>query len=77
MNIGTCSLCGGEVHIPELWSGLVPPSPTCRRCRAVAVNRGPVIPMKRIDNGGASYSGWGKPEATYDPHRQMKTWGKE
>ena len=43
--IGTCSCCGGPVQIPDLWGGMTPPTPTCARCGAVAVNQyGPVIP---------------------------------
>lgn len=32
--IGTCSLCQGAVSIPRLWSGTIPPIPTCERCGA-------------------------------------------
>ncbi len=44
--IGTCSLCGGPVQIPQMWGGLVPPDPTCAKCGAVAARYGPVIPMR-------------------------------
>jgi len=44
--IGTCSNCKGPVQTPELWSGDLPPVPTCASCGATAKNPyGPVIPM--------------------------------
>jgi len=46
MNIGTCSECGGAVAIPDLWGGVIPPTPTCTQCGAVAANHGPVMPMR-------------------------------
>lgn len=45
--IGTCSLYGGPVQIPQMWGGLVLPDPTCAKCGAVAARAyGPVIPMR-------------------------------
>jgi hypothetical protein len=45
--IGTCSNCGGPVQVPHVWYGVVPPTPTCAHCGAVArANHGPVIPME-------------------------------
>ncbi len=44
--IGKCSICGGQVTVPESWLGIFPPTPTCRSCGAEAENRGPVIPMR-------------------------------
>ena len=32
--IGTCSQCGGKVVIPDVWGGIIPPTPTCQRCHA-------------------------------------------
>lgn len=44
--IGTCSNCQGPVQTPELWSGDLPPVPTCTSCGATAQNPyGPLIPM--------------------------------
>jgi hypothetical protein len=43
--VGTCSICSGPVMIPTLWGSIVPPTPTCNRCGAVAASHGPVIPM--------------------------------
>ena len=43
--IGTCSICDGEVQVPNIWMGVIPPQPTCNRCGAVEANNGPVIPM--------------------------------
>lgn len=45
MIIGTCSHCGGPVQTPDVWGGILPPTPTCTQCGAVAANHGPVIPM--------------------------------
>ena len=46
--IGTCSLCGGPVQVPEFWGGCVPPQPTCAHCGAVAKpTYGPTIQMVR------------------------------
>lgn len=45
--VGTCGICGGPVSVPGVWSGIIPPTPTCRDCGATAVpNHGPVMPMK-------------------------------
>lgn len=54
--IGTCSCCGGEVSAPRIWIGIIPPTPTCSRCGAVAASHGPVIPMVRRDTGGKTYT---------------------
>lgn len=43
--IGTCSICGGPVTVPDLWGGVVPPIPTCSQCGAVKAGHGPVIEM--------------------------------
>jgi hypothetical protein len=44
--VGTCSLCGGAVMTPVVWMGILPPTPTCSGCGALAaVGHGPVIPM--------------------------------
>lgn len=52
--IGTCSICGGEVQVPNMWMGVIAPKPTCNRCGAVEDNNGPVIPMinpvRKIDD---------------------------
>lgn len=46
--IGTCSLCGGAVTIPDVWCGVVPPTPSCSSCGAVPLDaHGPVIPMRQ------------------------------
>lgn len=45
--IGTCSLCGGAVTVPETWMGIHPPTPTCSKCHGVPKQpHGPVIDMK-------------------------------
>lgn len=44
--IGRCSICGGEVTVPVMWWGVIPPTPTCSKCGATeAKAAGPVIPM--------------------------------
>lgn len=44
--VGTCGNCGGPVQTPDLWGGMLPPTPTCARCGAIAATPyGPVIPM--------------------------------
>lgn len=44
--IGSCSLCGGAVRVPAVWHGVIPPTPMCERCGAVAAPaQAPVIPM--------------------------------
>ena len=45
--VGTCSLCGGQVTLPGIWSGVVPPVPQCSSCHATAKSSGPVIEMER------------------------------
>lgn len=48
--IGTCSICGGPVQVPDVWMGIVPPTPTCARCGATARDSfGPLIPMKPFE----------------------------
>ena len=46
--IGTCSLCGGAVCVPIIWNGIIPPTPRCNMCGAVACASGPVIPMQKL-----------------------------
>lgn len=44
---GTCSICSGPVTVPNVWYGVIPPTPTCQRCGAIPVeSHGPVIPMQ-------------------------------
>jgi hypothetical protein len=45
ITIGTCSCCGGEVQVCRDWMAVIPQTPTCARCGAVAALHGPVIPM--------------------------------
>lgn len=44
--IGTCSICGGRVTVPEIWGGIYPPTPTCASCGAEAASHGPIIEMR-------------------------------
>ena len=59
--IGTCSLCGGPVMLPDVWFGVHPPTPKCLFCGAVPSQPyGPMIPMrpkqpKRLE--GWTYNG--------------------
>jgi hypothetical protein len=44
--IGTCSQCRGAVTLPQVWGGILPPTPTCSNCGAQPANpHGPVIDM--------------------------------
>ena len=46
MILGTCSLCGGPVEVPDVWLGTIPPTPTCKHCGATKKEPyGPVVPM--------------------------------
>lgn len=46
--IRTCSICGGPVQVPTLWAAVVPPTPVCAKCGAIAAAQyGPVIPMQK------------------------------
>jgi hypothetical protein len=62
MNVGTCSLCGGRVSVPDRWMSTGAAVPTCEQCGAVPVEtHGPVIPMRprraavTVTGGGSSY----------------------
>ena len=49
ITIGTCSLCGGRVTVPEAWAGMNPPVPTCELCGATAKHpHGRVIDMDHL-----------------------------
>ncbi len=50
--IGSCSICGGDVVMPNIWHGTVPPVPRCRGCGATAAKPGPVIPMEPAPHDG-------------------------
>lgn len=48
--IGTCSLCGGAVMVPEVWYSTIPAVPRCRGCGATQRNPyGAVIEMEPPD----------------------------
>lgn len=45
--IGTGSLCGGPVQVPQMLGGSVLPVPTCARCGSIVARAyGPVIQMR-------------------------------
>ena len=45
--IGTCSICGGPVSVPNISWSVIPPVPRCQNCGATPqVRYGPVIPMQ-------------------------------
>jgi len=46
VTVGTCSICGGRVSVPAFYHSVVPPTPTCEQCGAVAASYGEVIPMR-------------------------------
>ena len=58
MVVGSCSLCGGRVTVPDDWCCMYPPTPTCESCGAEAANNGPVIEMipRRTNLGTISYT---------------------
>jgi uncharacterized Zn finger protein len=33
--LGRCSQCGGNVVVPTIWHGIIPPTPRCESCGAV------------------------------------------
>jgi hypothetical protein len=43
--VGRCSICGGNVTLPDVWMGIHPPVPTCQSCGATKKSDLPVIPM--------------------------------
>ena len=45
--IGSCSLCGGDVTVPQVWGGLHIPLPTCENCGATKKKTGPIIQMEK------------------------------
>jgi len=50
MIIGTCSLCGGPVVIPDTWYGVCRPIPSCERCGAIPKTTfGSVIEMTPVN----------------------------
>lgn len=71
MIVGTCSLCGGAVQVPDVWMGIIPPVPTCLSCGATRADRhGPVIPMTpsmppTISGPGFRYVYVGREPTTY------------
>lgn len=47
--IGTCSICGGPVCVPQMWHSIQQPIPACARCGAIqACTFGPVIEMQPL-----------------------------
>ena len=43
--IGRCSICGGNVTIPNVWLGVIPPKPSCESCGAIKRDNLPIIDM--------------------------------
>jgi hypothetical protein len=73
--IGTCSICGGRVSVPDHWMGIHPPIPTCDSCGAhMKQPHGPVVPMEKpggtegLKLGRCSGDRWmmGPPRARWD-----------
>ena len=44
--LGRCSICSGNVVVPNVWYGVVPPVPECQSCHAVQQDDRPVIKME-------------------------------
>lgn len=43
--LGECSICGGDVTVPDIFWSVVPPTPTCEKCGAIPRGFRRVIPM--------------------------------
>lgn len=57
--IGTCSICGGPVQVPEAWGSVLTPTPACLQCGAVAAkDYGPVIPMTPGTRTASTTTAW-------------------
>lgn len=64
--VGTCSICGGAVTVPTVWSSVVPPVPSCTACGAVKKQSyGPVVDMVPRA-GNIQYSSIDNPKFTKD-----------
>jgi hypothetical protein len=55
--IGICSICGGQVAVPKVWMGTIPPIPYCLQCGAHENQQTklPVIKMKPINKSTWTY----------------------
>lgn len=62
--VGTCSICGGAVMAPLTWMSIIPPTPTCSGCGAVAAAHGPIIPMRKLDYQVTTGTGTVPPDGT-------------
>ena len=49
--IGRCSCCEGNVVVPAVWHGTIPPTPRCEACGATQKNTKPVIEMENPNDG--------------------------
>ena len=50
--IGDCGSCGGQVTVPMIWLGVIPPEPACQSCGKKAVgHKRKIIPMKNNSVG--------------------------
>ena len=47
--MGVCSLCNGNVTVPDNWYSNIPPAPVCNSCGATAKNKFPVVEMEKRD----------------------------
>ena len=75
--IGKCSICGGPVSVPEIWHGVVPPTPTCERCGATHEPQDslPTLPMRRANYPNhPGYHGKNKIDVFFNkPHKIENT----
>lgn len=64
--VGYCGSCGGDVTVPSVWHGVIPPRPTCESCGRTALDPNkPTLPMRpialpervmsKIDQGGQAF----------------------
>ncbi len=57
ITLGCCSLCGGEVTIPQIWYGVNPPEPTCSVCGATEKTKNlPIIEMVKPKTFSHTYT---------------------
>lgn len=74
--IGSCSLCGGAVRVPAVWHGVIPPTPTCERCGAIAAPaQAPVIPMVPRGNYRVSFTDGTSLYYPSGPHSKVIEYG--
>jgi len=69
--IGKCSICGGEVTVPDVFWSVIPPRPQCEQCGAYASRTAglPTVPMSPMKIRP-------QPFRVYQPRRADPPWVK-